>query len=102
MKRLVVALAVLAFASVAAAADGAAIYKSKCAVCHGPDGKGQNPMGKKLGVQDLAASKMSEAEIVKIVNEGKKGEKGAMTPFKGRLTDEEIAAVAKYVKEGVK
>ena len=29
-------------------ADGPAIFKSKCAACHGQDGKGETAMGKKL------------------------------------------------------
>ena len=44
---LALALPVLMFA------DGAAIYKTRCAPCHRPDGSGQTPVGKNLKVQDL-------------------------------------------------
>ena len=45
MKRSIIALTVIALLSMScvafAAEDGAAIYKSKCAACHGPDGAGK-------------------------------------------------------------
>jgi cytochrome c6 len=96
MKKLLVAVATLSLAGTAAA-DGAAVFASKCVVCHGKDGKG-SPAGLKLGAKDLTKLKDSEAEIVKVVTNGK----GKMTPFKGKLSDEEISAVAKFVKGGLK
>ena len=38
----------------ALADDAEALYKSKCQVCHGPDGKG-SAAGQKLGVKDFHA-----------------------------------------------
>jgi len=58
----------------AAFADGAAIYKTNCAPCHGPDGSGQTPVGKSLKVRDLRSAevqKLSDAEITNVVNNGK-------------------------------
>jgi mono/diheme cytochrome c family protein len=55
-------------------ADGAAIYKTKCAPCHGPDGSGQTPVGKNLKVRDLRSAevqKLTDAEITKVLTEGK-------------------------------
>jgi cytochrome c6 len=102
MKRTVLAFAVLAaFAtSGVARADPAAaeLFQKKCAVCHGKDGKGTVPMGQKLGVKDITALASSEGEIAKVIAEGK----GKMTPFKGRMSDAEIATVAKFVKAGLK
>ena len=34
-------------------ADGAASYKAKCAMCHGPDGAGQTTMGKNMKLRAL-------------------------------------------------
>ena len=42
----------------AAEADGAAIYKSKCASCHGADGKGETPAGKAMKVRDLGSAEV--------------------------------------------
>jgi mono/diheme cytochrome c family protein len=99
VKRLAAVLA-LSFlvAGAAQAADGKAIFSAKCSVCHGADGKGQNPMGKKLGVKDLTTTALSAADIEKTVTSGK----GKMTPFAGKLTPEEIKTVSAFVKGGLK
>jgi mono/diheme cytochrome c family protein len=97
MKRLVLLAALLA-ASAATAADGKTIFGSKCAACHGPDGRGQTAMGKKLMVKDLTASKLSAAEMEAMVTSGK----GKMTPFAGKLAPDEVKAVVGFVKGGLK
>jgi len=95
MKRLAFAVAVLCFASFASA-DGA-LYAKKCTACHGKDGKGTGA-GKKMGAQDLTATKLSEAELVAVISGGR----GKMTAYKGKLTDAEIASLAKFIKAGLK
>jgi cytochrome c6 len=98
MKRIALVLAAaFVLAPLARAEDAAAIYQSKCKMCHGPDGKG-TPVGIKMGAKDLTVTKLSEAEIAKTVEEGR----GKMTPFKGKLEPAQIQAVAKYVKGGLK
>src|SRR5437764_14094034 len=72
-KTTMVMLFALAF-PVTALADGAAIYKTKCAPCHSPDGSGQTPVGKTLKVRDLRSAevqKLSDAEITKVLSDGK-------------------------------
>jgi mono/diheme cytochrome c family protein len=96
MKRLA-AVAIL-LAATAASADGKATYGGKCAACHGADGKGQTTMGKKLGVKDLTASKLTAAEMEAIVTAGK----GKMTPFGTKLGAAEIKEVVAFVKGGLK
>jgi cytochrome c6 len=81
----------------AADPDGAAIYKGKCAMCHGPDGAGQTATGKAMKVRDLRSAdvqKETEKDLTAVVTDGK----GKMPPYKGKLTDAEIAAVVKYIK----
>ncbi|HEU4385047.1 MAG TPA: cytochrome c [Anaeromyxobacteraceae bacterium] len=97
MKRLAAALSafsLLALAAPAAADDAAAMFAQKCSVCHGKDGKGQSPMGQKLGVKDLTQSKLSAAEVEKMIADGK----GKMAGFRGKISDAEIKALAAYVK----
>jgi mono/diheme cytochrome c family protein len=98
MKRLLIAAALLATSTVASAADGKALYGSKCAACHGADGQGQTTMGKKMGVKDLSASKLTAVEMEAIISSGK----GKMTAFGGKLTPAEIKDVAAFVKGGMK
>jgi cytochrome c6 len=97
MKKLAVLFA-LAFATVAYADEGAAVFTKRCAACHGKDGKGQTPIAQKLGVKDLTVTKLSEKDVEKLVAEGK----GKMSAFKGKLTDNEIHEVSEYVAKGLK
>lgn len=94
----ITAVAVLALAGAARAEEAAELFAKRCAVCHGKDGKGDTPMAKRLGAKDLTATRLSRAEIAKVIAGGK----GKMTPFKGRMSDAEIEAVAAYVKSGLK
>lgn len=99
MKRIAIALSVsFLLASAAQAADGRALFGAKCALCHGPDGKGQSTMGKRLGVADLTVTKLSLADIEATVTNGK----GKMTKFGTKLSGEEIKAVSTFVKGGLK
>jgi len=82
------------------AADGSAIYTKECAKCHGADGKGETPMGKKLSIKNLAAdqAKLSDAQIEKSIKDGlKEGDKVRMKPIAG-LSDADAQAVVKYVR----
>lgn len=82
---------VLAFAPALladATPDGAAIYKAKCAMCHGADGKGKTalvPANEKLSVEELA----------KVIADGKAPK---MPAYKSKLSAEEIKAVSTFVK----
>ncbi|HVR39713.1 MAG TPA: cytochrome c [Thermoanaerobaculia bacterium] len=101
MKKLIIIVAV-AFLIVPAlvadaTADGASIYKSKCAMCHGPDGKGQTTMGKNLKIRDLGSAdvqKQSDQELAKITADGK----GKMPAYKAKLSAEEIKAVVAFIR----
>jgi cytochrome c6 len=80
-----------------AAADGAAVYKAKCAMCHGADGAGLTPMGKSMKLRDLRSAevqKQTDAELTKVTADGK----GKMPAYKGKLTDAEISAVVAHMR----
>ena len=93
-----VLVACLALANSAfAAADGAAVLKAKCAMCHGADGSASTGMGKSMGLKPLSSpdvQKMSNADLTALVTNGK----GKMPAYKGKLSEDEISAVVKYVK----
>jgi mono/diheme cytochrome c family protein len=102
MRLLVASLvASLALAAGAAAAepDVAALFKAKCASCHGPDGKGETPVGKALKVQSLLdprwAADDAPAAIAKAVREGVPG----MPAMASKLSAAEIEAVAKATQD---
>lgn len=58
----------------AAEPDGAAVYKAKCASCHGADGRGETPIGKARKVKSLLDPRWAGADapaaIAKAVREG--------------------------------
>lgn len=98
MSKLPILVVAAALAAPALAADPAALFSARCAVCHGKDGKG-SPAGKKMGVSDLSGERKEPvAEIAKDISDGK----GKMPPFKGKLSPAEIDALAQYVKAGLK
>jgi cytochrome c6 len=89
----------LMIAAPAAMADAAALYTSKCASCHGADGKGQTTMGKKQKVKDYTTAEgqtWSDAEGVKVILDG--GEK--MKGFKDKgVTDADAKELVAYIRK---
>jgi cytochrome c553 len=78
--------------------DTASLYKTKCATCHGADGKGGTPVGKKLGLRDFSSpevQKMSDAELTTIIADGK----GKMPGYKKSLKPEQIKDLTAFVRE---
>jgi cytochrome c6 len=89
---LVAALAVPAMAQ----DDAATLYKQKCATCHAADGTG-SAAGKKMGVKDFkdpSLVKQSDEDLIKVTKEGK----GKMPKYEGKLTDEQIKDLVKYIR----
>ena len=83
--------------SLFAADDGATLFKTKCAMCHGADGKGDSPMGKKLNVRDLGSAdvqKQSDAELTTIIEKGK----NKMPAFGGKLSAEQITTLVAHIR----
>ena len=78
--------------AVSAAQDtGADVFKTKCAVCHGADGGG------KIG-PNLKTTKLSADDIVALLSKGSDARKMPhKKPISG-LTDDQVKAVAQYVK----
>jgi mono/diheme cytochrome c family protein len=83
-----------AFAADAPKADGAEVYKANCVVCHLEDGTGTMPEMSFVSGNWRHGSKIED--IVKVISAGVEGT--AMVSFKERLSEDEIAAVAKYVR----
>ena len=83
-----------AFSTWTFAADSAAdVYKSKCAACHGADGKGNAAMKTKdLGGAEVQA--MSDADLNGVITKGKK----PMPGYEGKLTPDQINDLVKYVR----
>jgi len=90
----VVAMAIFALPLASFAADAAAdVFKSKCAMCHGPDGKGKMAGTKDLGSADV--QKSSDADLAATITNGKPPK---MPAYKGKLTDDQIKSLVAYVR----
>ena len=59
---IVIVVVAVTWSTPLSAQDGPTLFKTKCAVCHGADGKGETPMGKKLNIRDLSSPGGTEAD----------------------------------------
>ena len=95
-----VTLAVFALPAAARADVGQRKFNAKCASCHGKDGKGQTEMGQKYKVSDLGSrdvqAKLTDEAMLKQITDGNEAKK--MPAFKDKLSEDEIKAVAAYVR----
>jgi mono/diheme cytochrome c family protein len=79
----------------------AALYKQKCAACHGTDGKGETPTGKAMKVRSFAdpeVAKMSDDELASAIEKGK----GKMPAYSKSLKPDEIKAIVAYIRSMAK
>ena len=98
---MMLAVVSMGLAGTAIAADGAAIYKSKCAMCHGADGQGTTMGNAFKGNQSIASG--SEKIITEVIL---KGRNGAAKKYKEltmgmpaqKLSDAEVSAVVAHLK----
>ena len=93
---IVLAAAVLLAGSMCFAEDGAATYKAKCAMCHGPTGTPSAGMAKAMGIKPVSDPSMKALTVAQIEAAVKNG-KGKMKPIAG-LSDAQVSAVAAYFK----
>jgi|ERR1700722_10495004 len=84
--------------SVARAQTAAETYKTKCAGCHGADGKGTTGPGKAMGVHDFGSDEvtnMSDADLAAIVTTGK----NKMPAYGKTLKEADIKGLVTYIRE---
>jgi len=89
MKRITIALAALAMmmsTAAFAAEDGAAIYKTKCAMCHGAAGEGKS-----------APAIKGKANVADVVTKGGLT-KAPHTKAIAGVTDDQAKAIAAFLK----
>jgi mono/diheme cytochrome c family protein len=91
--------AALATPSSAFGADAAAVFKKKCAPCHGKEGE-PNRIFAKQGVRSFKDAEWQKAtKDVQVEESIRKGRKGTMmASFEEQLTDEEVTALVAYIR----
>ena len=98
MQTFVGALALL-LATGAFAADGAQVYKDHCAKCHGDTGHADTAAGKALKAPVLAGdAKITGASVADLAKSIKENEKHGKAGVLKGVSDEDIEAVATFVK----
>jgi mono/diheme cytochrome c family protein len=96
---LVIAVALfMLIPSLSWADDGAAIYKAKCAVCHGPDGAGK-PAAKIPSLVSDEAKKLSDANLTDFIANGGPNKKATHAFSTKGLTPEQIKDVISAVRD---
>jgi mono/diheme cytochrome c family protein len=94
---LLLVAALTIFLAPALIADGAALYKSNCTICHGADGAGDTPTGKLMKVKPLGSAdvqKLTDAQIHSVIKDGK----GKMRAFGKKLSDADISLLVAHVR----
>lgn len=74
------------------------LFKSKCAMCHGPEGSGKTVMGEKLKIPDLRSAdvqKRPDADLKTIIAKGK----DKMPAYEAKLSKEQIDKLVAYVRD---
>jgi cytochrome c6 len=94
----VLALIIVVAAPARAQSPTETLYKSKCAMCHGTDGHGDTPAGKKMGARDFTSpevQKQSDAQLTEIIAKGK----NKMPGYEKSLKPEQIKDLVAYIRE---
>jgi mono/diheme cytochrome c family protein len=91
---LVVAALAFLFSLSAWGADGAALFKSKCAKCHGANGEGKPAMK----APALKGTTQSTAEIVTFLTKGAPQKKAPHSKSIAGIDDTQAGAIAEYLK----
>jgi cytochrome c6 len=84
--------------AVSTGGDAAAIFNSKCAKCHGRDGRSKTMRGKLTHARDLSdagwQNDVSDERLFNSISNGK----GKMPGFKKKISDGDIDALVGYVR----
>lgn len=101
MKKSIVAVLILGIVVIGLPAFGAgpdaALYKSKCAMCHAADGSGNTPMGKSQKLRDLRSDevqKQTDVELTKVIAGGK----GKMPAYGKQLSTEQVEGLIAFIR----
>ncbi|HEY0945859.1 MAG TPA: cytochrome c [Opitutaceae bacterium] len=102
---LVLAFLVLGSGAIPAAAlDTRTIWQNNCVRCHGPDGKGNTKMGRKLRIKDLTRprvqARLTDDRILATIRDGLDDTEGKeeMPAFRNKLSESELKALMAHVR----
>ncbi len=77
--------------------DAAALYKERCSMCHGVDGKGFSAIKSQDFTDPKWQASVKDAELLDAIKKGKKGT--PMIGFSDKLKEDEIRALVTYIRK---
>jgi cytochrome c len=94
--KVVVSLAAMSLilGSASWAADGAALFKSKCSACHGASGEGKAAMK----APALKGTSLEASQIVEHITKGEPTSKPPHNKGISGISDEQAKSIADYIK----
>ncbi len=78
------------------APDGGDLFKQKCAMCHGADGKGYAALKTPDFTDPKVQASLTDQEITEVIKNGKKDT--AMPAFADKLSDDQIQSLVTYIR----
>ena len=95
------AIAVIFAGGIFAADDGADLFKTRCAICHGEKGNARTPVAEKQQLRDLASAdvqKLTDSELTAMIGEGGSQKKPAHAFRSKGLSPKEIELLVSYIR----
>ena len=89
-----IAMFLVLFTASLVAEDGAALYKKKCAGCHGASGEGKAA----VKAPALKGTSMEASQIAEHIKKGEPGSKAPHNKAIAGLNEEQAKAIAEFVK----
>ena len=80
----------------AAKPDGGTLFKGKCTMCHGPEGKGYSAIKTPDFTSPKWQATTTDKQIIDTIKNGKKGT--AMMAFGSQFSDAQIVALKDYIR----
>ena len=78
------------------ASDGGDLFKQKCSMCHGADGKGYSALKTPDFTDPKVQASLTDKEIVETIKNGRKGT--AMPAFADKLSDDQVHSLVTYIR----
>jgi len=76
--------------------DGGDLFKQKCSMCHGVDGKGYAALHTPDFTDPKVQASVTDKEMTETIKNGKKGT--AMPAFADKLSDDQIKSLVTYIR----
>ena len=94
-------LAIVLAVPAVAQGEAPALYKARCAKCHGIDGSSKTDAGKKMGIPDLRSPKvqrLSDAELFETIAHGKDHRNYPHVFSDLGLSDQQVKSLVKHLR----